>query len=211
MNSRLAVLGGMFDPVHNGHIEAAQFALRTLSLDCLKMIPCHIPNHKNLACAPSHHRLAMLEIATSHLAQLDIDPIELNREGHSYTVDTLAELKRDHATVVFVLGADSFNSLPQWHRWEMVLELCHLLVLARPGSALSPTTKSELRFDARVVNSSEELFATSSGKIIYKEEFQFAIASTSIREQLVDRPQELEGLNKQVGQYIRDNHLYQEL
>ena len=115
MSAPLVVLGGLFDPVHKGHVSAAQFALEFLSLPRIKMIPCHLPNHKAVPNTQGEHRLAMLTLATASYPKIEVDPIELQRDRVSYTVDTLTELKKRHSVLVFVLGVDSFNSLPLWH------------------------------------------------------------------------------------------------
>lgn len=209
MNSRLAVFGGMFDPVHNGHVEAAQFAFETLFVDCLKMIPCHRPNHKKDAQTEARHRLAMLELVTSDYPHIGVDPIELNKNKVSYTVDTLSELKQKHSSLVFVLGVDSFNSLPQWHQWERLLELSHLMVLARPGSSLSENTKTAVSYQQRQVNSSEELLASNSGRIIYSEDFDFDIASSSVRQKLMQGANVSAELDARVITYVMNNKLYQ--
>ncbi len=210
MSSRVAVLGGMFDPVHNGHVKAAQFALRKLFVDCLKMIPCHRPNHKQAASAEAQHRLAMLEIVTSDLAQIEVDPIELNRNRPSYTVDTLAELKKHFDSLVFVLGVDSFNTLREWHCWEMILELSHLLVLARPGSTLSEEVMSAVNFEQRKVDSGEQLFAEDEGRIMYCDDFNFDVASSIVREKIIKNLDLSGELDQRVIQYIMENHLYRE-
>jgi nicotinate-nucleotide adenylyltransferase len=211
MSSRIAVLGGMFDPVHNGHVEAAQFALKQLSVDCLKMIPCHIPNHKKAAAAAARHRLAMLEIAVDGLLQVEVDAIELEKNQLSYTVDTLAAYKKKYSnsSLVFILGADSFNSLPLWHRWELILELSHLFVLTRPGFSLSPETMAAVGFEQRRVSNGEELFESESGKILFCENFDFDISSSSIKQKLIDNQDVSSELDEQVIEYISDNRLYQ--
>ena len=89
MKSRLGVLGGMFDPIHNGHVEAARFACQLLSLDLVKMIPCHIPNHRDSAVSNTTHRLNMLRLAIGSDGRLEPDDIELRKNRVSYSVETM--------------------------------------------------------------------------------------------------------------------------
>ncbi len=209
MSAPLAVLGGLFDPVHKGHVSAARFALEFLALGNLKMIPCHLPNHKSAPATSPQHRLAMLELAIAAYPQIEVDAIELQSERVSYTVDTLAQLKKQHGQLVFVLGADSFNSLPQWHEWERILDLSHLLVLSRHGVTLSPETQEAVGIDSRRVESSEQMLAASNGKIIQVEGFDFDMASKDIREKLARGDDVSRELDATVAQYIQDNNLYQ--
>ena len=137
MSSRLGILGGMFDPVHNGHVAAARFAINILNLDALKMVPCHIPNHRASQQLSARHRLEMLELALRSESCIETDDCEIKRGGVSYAVDTVRELAAkgawDH--VVFVMGIDAFNGLPNWHEWRSLLESCHLLVLGQKCQA----------------------------------------------------------------------------
>ena len=208
MSAPLAVLGGLFDPVHKGHVSAAIFALDYLAVGQLKMIPCHLPNHKSTPATSSQHRLAMLELATADFPQIEVDSIELQSERVSYTVDTLAELKKRHSQLVFVLGADSFNSLPQWHDWERILELSHLLVLSRHGVALSEETLHAVDIDRRRVATAEQMLAAANGKIIQIEGFDFDMASSAIRNKLATGDDVSKQLDAKVIQYIQDNNLY---
>lgn len=209
MSSPLAVLGGLFDPVHRGHVSAAQFALDFLSVQRLKMIPCHVPNHKVEPGARAEHRLAMLELAVAAYPNIEVDPIELQRERISYSVDTLTELKEKHSTLVFVLGVDSFNSLPQWHEWQKILELTHLLVLSRHGATVSEETLSAVEIDRRRVGTKEQLLSTTAGKIVLLEGFDFDMASSEIRKKLARGDDVSRELDASVVQYIKDNSLYQ--
>lgn len=208
MSSPLAVLGGLFDPVHKGHVNAARFAVKFLSAKRLKMIPCHLPNHKAAPNTLSRHRLAMLELATASDPLIEVDSIELHRDRISYTVDTLSELKQQQDTLVFVLGVDSFNSLPQWHQWEKILDLSHLLVLSRHGVTLSQETLNAVDISRRRVERPEQLLATSHGKIIQVEGFDFDIASSDIRSKLARGDDVSAELDAEVIQYISDNNLY---
>lgn len=208
MRSGLAVLGGMFDPVHNGHIEAARYALHYLGVNRLKLIPCKKPNHKQGASSGAKHRLAMLNLAVGLDERIEVDPIEINRSGVSYTVDTLIELRRCEDRLVFVLGMDSFNTLPQWHHWTELLELCHFLVLARPGSVVSSAVKEQLNIEQRQVQSPAQLLSGDSGKILFAEDFDFDISSTGLRERLMAQADVSGEMNAQVLAYIKTNHLY---
>jgi nicotinate-nucleotide adenylyltransferase len=208
-SSPLVVLGGLFDPVHKGHVSAALFALEFLSVQRLKMIPCHLPNHKALPSTQSEHRLAMLKLATASYPQIEIDQIELERDQVSYSVDTLTELKKRHSVLVFVLGVDSFNSLPQWHDWQKILELSHLLVLPRHGSTISDETLRAVDIEQRQVDTSEQMLASASGKIIFCENFDYDVSSSEIKKKITRGDDVSAALDAKVVQYINDNCLYQ--
>lgn len=209
MSTPLVVLGGLFDPVHKGHVNAAKFALEFLSLQRIKMIPCHFPNHKAVPNTQGEHRLAMLNLATASCPKIEVDPIELLRDRVSYTVDTLTELKKRHSMLVFVLGVDSFNSLPQWHEWQKMLELSHLLVLSRAGATLSKETLACVDIKHRRVDTSEQMLASTNGKIIHCENFDYDVASSEIRKKIMRGDDVSEELDAEVVQYIKDNNLYQ--
>ena len=209
MTSPLAVLGGLFDPVHKGHVSAALFALEFLSVQRLKMIPCHLPNHKVVPATQAEHRLAMLTLATASYPQIEIDPIELQQYRVSYSVDTLTELKKRHSMLVFVLGVDSFNSLPQWHAWQKILELSHLFVLPRHGSTISDGTLRAVDIEHRQVDTSEQMLDSASGKIIFCENFDYDVASSEIRKKITRGDDVSAALDAKVVQYINDNCLYQ--
>jgi nicotinate-nucleotide adenylyltransferase len=209
MSSPLAVLGGLFDPIHKGHLSAALFALEFLSVQRLKMIPCYLPNHKVVPATQSEHRLAMLKLATASYPQIEIDQIELERDQVSYSVDTLTELKKRHSVLVFVLGVDSFNSLPQWHDWQKILELSHLLVLPRHGSTLADETLRAVDIEHRQVHTGEQMLVNTSGKIIFCENFDYDVASSEIRKKITRGDDVSAALDAKVVQYINDNCLYQ--
>ena len=116
----MGVYGGLFDPVHDGHLEVARYARTALELDKVLLVPCKLPNHRSGAQASGAARLHMLELASRDEATLEVSDIELEREGVSYTVDTLAQLRKQEPNTdfVFILGQDAFSSLPQWQRWH---------------------------------------------------------------------------------------------
>ncbi|HAJ74861.1 MAG TPA: nicotinic acid mononucleotide adenylyltransferase [Gammaproteobacteria bacterium] len=208
--ARLGVLGGMFDPVHNGHIQAACYALERLSLDGIKMTPCSIPNHRDPAIASAQHRLGMLELATTEYPAITIDSCEIDRAGISYTVDTLLSIRQSVEVdqLVLILGLDSFNGIIQWHDWKQILKLCHLLVLSRPGMMVQDAVATGTQLAAREVNSVGELFARSEGNILLAQDFHQDISSTAVRAQLQSQEDNSTCVDHKVLQYIAENNLY---
>lgn len=210
MISRLGVLGGMFDPVHIGHVAAAEFAANYLQLERVKMIPCNQPNHKGQAHASASHRVAMLECATKNSAQLEIDDCEIQRGGVSYAVDTLRYLKEQQLAehIVFVLGMDSFNSIPQWYEWEALFTLTHFLVLARNGEEVNSQTASSIDLEKRFVQNAIELFEQEVGQVHISTEFNNPNSSTNVRDALNSNQPYCDSLDPAVLNYIRQNELY---
>lgn len=134
---RLGLLGGTFDPIHHGHLVAAEEVCHQLALDRLLFIPAGTPPHKpNRPISPAHHRLRMLELAIAVKTYFAISHVDVDRPGPSYTADTLEQLRARYgadAAYFFVAGADSLADITSWHRPQRLLELCELAVVARPG------------------------------------------------------------------------------
>lgn len=207
---RLGVLGGMFDPVHNGHIEVARLAHKVLGLDAVHLVPCHIPNHREAANASAADRLEMLQRAVSGLTGLVANSVELNRDQVSYTVDTLVEMRRQLKpdVLVLVLGMDAFNSIPGWHEWRRLFSLCHFFVVARNGEAVSIDAASALALETRRVHSADAMYTFDAGKIWIVENFRVDLSSTKVREAIRQQQDLTELLDTKVIEYINHNKLY---
>ncbi len=132
----IGVLGGTFDPVHFGHLRLAQEVGQALKLDQVRFIPSGTPPHRGAPAAPASDRLAMVELATAGNPLFSVDAREIGREGPGYTVDTLAELRKEFGAarpLCLLLGADAFLDLATWHRWHELFTLAHVVVAHRPG------------------------------------------------------------------------------
>lgn len=128
--------GGTYDPVHEGHLAVARVARDRLQAQVMLM-PAADPPHKGPTRASAVDRLAMLELAVAGMAGIGVDDRELRREGPSWTIDTLVELRRQFgadAPLALLLGADSFLSLPTWKDWGRLLDFAHIVIADRPGS-----------------------------------------------------------------------------
>lgn len=138
---RIGVFGGSFDPVHMGHLIAAQEAATRLGLDQVRLVPAgRQPFKRDAHAAPAADRLAMLRLAVEGDARLAVDDREIRRPGPSYTVDTLRELRAAHpdAELCLLVGADAAEDLPTWHDAATIPSLARVVVLTRPG-ARAPT------------------------------------------------------------------------
>lgn len=215
MSRRIGVLGGMFDPVHTGHVEVALAAQSQLHLDEVRLVPCAIPNHKAGATAGALHRVNMLRLAIADLPGLQVDERELQRQGVSYTVDTLADMRDQLPDVclVFIQGEDSFRTLPTWHQWRELLSLAHICVMSRRAERRDEEYEPELAalLSDQGVNSVDALFARQQGHIIRLDEVDNPVSSTRLRNALQHREfleSQSDMLGPAVQSYIKQHHLY---
>jgi nicotinate-nucleotide adenylyltransferase len=135
---RLGILGGTFDPIHFGHLLAAEEARVTLRLERVLFAPAGIPPHKQeLSILPVAHRLAMVRLAIADNPAFAVTTVDIDRPGPHYTVDMVRLLRDEWGTstdqTFFIMGADSLADLPTWHQPAQLVELCRLAVVARPG------------------------------------------------------------------------------
>jgi nicotinate-nucleotide adenylyltransferase len=141
---RVGVLGGTFDPVHLAHLIIAELCREQAQLDQVWFVPAARPPHKqDRAVTPFHHRVEMLALALAGNAAFQINDLEKDRPGSSYTVDTLDELRRQHPGADFwlILGSDCLPDLPRWREPARIARLAGLLIWSRPGWSSWPTEK----------------------------------------------------------------------
>lgn len=159
--------GGTFDPVHNGHLAVADAAARCFATD-VWLLPAADPPHRAAPGADAIARAAMLDLAIVGHPRLRVDRRELRRAGPSYTVETLHAVRAqigESAPLAWLLGADAFAGLPQWHRWREVFALAHLIVALRPGYALDPAVAElQAAIAGRRCSSPLELSGSAAGR-----------------------------------------------
>ncbi len=144
MTTRIGILGGTFDPVHNAHLAIAVAALRALDLQQVLWMPTGMPAYRPAPVAAPAHRLAMLGLATAGEPRYAVDDRELAPQASGYTFDTLVSLRADHpgATFVLLMGTDQYAKRETWHRWPEIGKLCEVAVVARPG--WNPDSKEKM-------------------------------------------------------------------
>jgi nicotinate-nucleotide adenylyltransferase len=134
---RVGVFGGTFDPVHYGHLILAEQCREQGRLDEILFVPAPRPPHKPRPCARFEQRVEMLALALAGNAAFRIEEVEKERDGPSYTVDTLVELRkrRPNDELLLLVGADTIRDLPQWYEPRRIVEIAGLLVVGRPESS----------------------------------------------------------------------------
>ncbi len=143
MQQRIGIMGGTFNPIHYGHLAAAEEVRDRLGLDRVLFIPAYIPPHKQEKERPTAaQRREMVSLAVAGNPAFSVSDIELERRGTSYTVDTIEALRSSSpdTSFFFIAGLDSFLDIRTWHRWEYLLGLCAFAVLSRPGYRFSDLT-----------------------------------------------------------------------
>ncbi len=182
----LAILGGTFDPVHLGHLRATWEAADVLDAE-VRLIPASVPPHRPAPVASARQRAAILRAALAGQDRLKLDTRELDRDGPSYTVDTLVSLREEigaRRPLVLLIGADAFASLPTWHRWRELFDLAHVGVLTRPGHV--PPLPEELSeaIASREVKYAHILREQPAGHVFRITITPLEIAATRIRQLL---------------------------
>jgi nicotinate-nucleotide adenylyltransferase len=183
-NMSVAIFGGTFNPVHNGHLRIAIELVELLEVDSLRMIPCALPAHREAPSASPEQRLEMLKLGIGEQSQLIADDIELRRDGPSYTIDTLREIRQQIGNSVplyLCVGMDVLISLDSWQDWQQLTDYCHLVVSSRPGYQLPESGKLAEWISERLCDDLHELKHASTGKLHLCNLTMLTISSTAIR------------------------------
>jgi nicotinate-nucleotide adenylyltransferase len=195
MKSPIGIFGGAFAPFHNGHLRLAIEARERLQLAELRLIPTGHPAHRPGSRVSPQRRLEWLRLAIRKEKGLVADDCEIRREGASYTVDTLLALREQlpEAPLVLIMGADAFAHLHCWNRWQQILDLAHLAVVARPDARLDPPPETAPLLAGREVADPQQLNDAAGGRWIRLDLPLLDISSTRIRRLLKAR-QSIRGL-----------------
>ena len=215
--ARIGIFSGTFNPIHKGHVKAALEVQKTFLLDKVLLIPSYIPPHKGSPdVAPPSDRLQMVKLAVASYPQFVPSPIEIEAKGKSYSILTLAKLKKQFPDTVmfFILGVDAFLEIDTWREYRKVLQQCHFIVISRPGYDLDEAKKLlKGNYAERMVQVSE---TTKLDKLMLQRYKIFLLsidamdmASRDIRKK-VKMGKSISGLVVEaVEKYIQTNKLYQ--
>ncbi|MFT7414399.1 MAG: nicotinate-nucleotide adenylyltransferase [Methylophagaceae bacterium] len=181
MADAIGILGGTFDPVHFGHLRSALEVCEQLNLAHVRLIPSARPPHRTVPHAKPQQRLMMLHLAMKNADSFIVDDRELQRDGMSYSVDTLLSLRQDFPEnpLYLLLGTDAFLGIQTWHKWQGLLELAHIVVIGRPDETLTLPTELNVWYQQHLAKPDDA--QTVAGKIWPVTVTQLAISATAIR------------------------------
>jgi nicotinate-nucleotide adenylyltransferase len=212
MTRRLGVLGGTFDPVHFGHLDAADAARSALALHDVLFVPSHDPPHRSVdPHATAFHRFALVALAISGIAGWRASDEELLRDGSSYTSETLRAL---HAAgwapsqIFFILGADAFAEIATWHEFPAVLDAAHFAVIARPGTTIEAALARTPGLRARARQPSTDPGTGGPTGIFLVEAATRDVSSTIVRGRLAAGQPVDDLVPSAVARHIAAHHLY---
>ena len=200
---KIGILGGTFDPIHNGHLAIAEEARAYLNLNEVLFLPAGQPWMKSdRSISPAHHRVAMISLALQARPWFKYSTMEIEHQGPSYSVDSVAELKAKAVEATdwyFILGWDNLSKIPQWKEPAKMIEMCFLVAVPRPG------------YDRPNIKKLEAKIPGISKKIILMDKPRVDISATDIRSK-VAQGLSIDGLVPEaVERYIKENGLYRKL
>ncbi len=185
----VGIFGGTFDPIHYGHLRVAEEVIEAVGLHKMYFIPAGVPRLRYAPIASPQHRAEIVRIAIQGNSRFILDEREIYRDGVSYSVDSLRELKQELGKKVilcFVIGADAFIKLDEWNSWRELFNLCHFIIAARPGHVFTSNhdvLPKELKekCSQRWVSSVDSLRSATSGLIFVAPTTMLDISATIIR------------------------------
>jgi nicotinate-nucleotide adenylyltransferase len=210
----IGIFGGTFDPIHFGHLRMAEEMRVQLGLNQVRFLPAAQPPHRDETHTSAEHRAAMVGLAIAGNPAFVLDRRELERNGPSYTVDTLRSLREEFGAIIpliLFIGSDAFFGLPAWHRWQELPELAHIAVAFRPGTALRENALPPELCSLWQHHQTEcvaDLHDAPSGKMLWQSVTALDIASSRIREAYTQGFSTRYLLPETVRDYIESHHLY---
>src|SRR5436853_1085792 len=212
-SARLGILGGTFDPIHFGHLDAADAASAAMALEEVVLIPAHDQPLRVIEPRASvYQRFAMTVLAVEDRPECHVSDMELVRQGRSYTADTLRALHasgRKGSQLFFILGTDAFAGIAAWQGYPGFLDLAHFVVIARPGMSLEDATRRTPELRDRM-SPAPRAPAASDGptRIFLGHARTRDVSSTMIRERVASGQPIDELVPPAVARHIYKHHLY---
>lgn len=213
---KVGLFGGTFDPIHYGHLKAANDISAKLNLDRIYFIPAYIPPHKtDLGITSSHHRLEMVKRAIQGSLKFSVSEYELNKKEISFSIETIKHYKNllpTEAELYFIVGTDAFLGISTWKEVPEIFANCNMIVVSRPGYTLKPfdqIIKNPKLFKEFVMIKDGEEYKHYTGHYIYL--FQLGsidISSTELRKRIAEGKSFASYLPDAVIDYIHTHSLY---
>jgi nicotinate-nucleotide adenylyltransferase len=204
---RIAILGGTFDPIHNGHLAAARSVEETFQVDEVQFVPAFSPPHKQRhGISSPFHRFAMVALATVSIDRFRPSTIEVDALERRYTVETLESMKQAYpgAEFLFIVGTDMYQEIETWKNFRRLFELAHLVIVNRPGFPFRDDIAPY-----QIINENQTVTKLPQEPAVFYLPFvQQPISSSAIREDRKRGERVRQWLPPDVWSYIEKNKLY---
>lgn len=212
----IGILGGTFDPIHNGHLRLAQEVLEQCNLAAIRFIPAGTPPHRGKPHAGAQHRLEMVRLALQNNAAFQLDEREISRTDPCYTVDTLTALRTElgeQQPLCLIMGGDAFLQLHTWHEWRRLFELAHVVAVQRAGRPLGNAMNDadaalQAEYRSRLAPAAAVLHESPAGSVFVLNMPALEISATDIRQRCARHGNTRYLLPDPVADYIQAHHLY---
>lgn len=207
----VAMLGGTFDPIHQGHLHIASQVYEKLHPEQVVFVPNLCSPHRPSPEASAEDRLTMVRLAIQDYPFFDVDDLEMKRSAPSYTIDSLRYWQATTPTVLrwLIVGEDAFSQLLKWQEGDLILHYCHLIVFKRPQGVLHPSEKLQRLCTLQQTQNPEDLYHHPVGKIFFLQAPTVSISASQIREMLHrGEPVDSHFLPAVVSDYIKKKNVY---
>jgi nicotinate-nucleotide adenylyltransferase len=208
----IAIFGGTFDPIHNGHLQTSLSIQFSFKFDSYFFLPCKVPTIKPAASASNVQRIKMIELAIKAYPDFKLDLREIKRDTPSYMVETLQSFRNEYpnASITLIIGYDAFISLPKWHQWEKLITLANIMVINRNEFIQHQTPELMQQFMMSYqCEDKTALLSSKTGAVFMYDAGHYEISSTKIREEIKNDVNVGLQIPKEVYQYIKKEGLYQ--
>tara|TARA_B100002019_G_C21171949_1_gene548915 strand:+ start:124 stop:786 length:663 start_codon:yes stop_codon:yes gene_type:complete len=210
-NLSIGVLGGSFDPIHQGHINIAKEVFEKLNLDKVFFLPCKIHPYKKSIKASNNDRLAMLELGIKDFSFFHIDKREIERPGASFTFDSLKAIRDEYGKEVkisLIMGSDVFSLMHNWHRYQEILSLTNIVVINRYGAGELGEVKND--YLSFLLEERADEINLTHGQIKILDISKYDISSTQLRSEIKNKSFQFSSkyISSEVLDYILKKKLY---
>lgn len=204
----IGLLGGTFDPIHNGHLHVAHHVEQALALDWIEFLPCYQPPHRSMPKASEQDREAMIALAIKNNEKFKLNTYELEERKISYTINTLKHLATPDKALYFIIGFDAFLQFHTWFDWQNIINYCHLIVVNRPHHHSPIPSLLQAFYQKHKADKALLCRQQRHGYILMLNIPPSTTSATHIRESLEHNSKQTLDLPEAVRMYIQAHHLY---
>jgi nicotinate-nucleotide adenylyltransferase len=206
----IGILGGTFDPIHLGHLRLALELYEAFDLANVHIMPCHLPMHRKQPVATPAQRFEMVKCAIAAEPALYANDMEIQREGPTYTIDTLLDMRKNFPGIplCLLMGIDAFLGLASWHRWEDILTHAHIIVAHRPHYQIPLAGPAAALLKTNLQEKVAFIHENQAGGILLRPITALEISATDIRKQIAMGRNPRYLLPDSVYDYIKQHGIY---